>query len=234
MNMTTLSSAARTRPILLRRLAARGVIALLAAVTLMASTGCATKKFVRSEIETTNERMNDLEGQVENNQEKLSEHDGDLERQDEAIGAVDGKVTTVSKTAREALDRAIEAGKLAEGKLLFETVLSDDKVRFGFDRADLGDEARQALADFAAQLKDANENVFIEIQGHTDATGSDDYNLKLGEERAQAVRRELNRSHGLPLHRMSVISYGEAEPVASNSNREERARNRRVVLVVLQ
>lgn len=234
MNMTTLSSAARSRPILLRRMAERGGLVVLAALLMIANTGCATKKFVRGEIETTNERMQDLEGQVENNQEKLTEHDGDLDRQGEAIGAVDGKVTTVSKTAREALDRAIEAGKLAEGKLLFETVLSDDKVKFGFDRADLGDEARHALAAFAAQLKEANESVFIEIQGHTDGTGSDDYNMKLGEERAQAVRRELNKSHGLPLHRMSVISYGESEPVADNSKREERARNRRVVLVVLQ
>jgi outer membrane protein OmpA-like peptidoglycan-associated protein len=219
---------------LLRRPAGRGFLLVLAAAMLLASTGCATKKFVRGEIETTNERMKDIVGQVESNQDKLTAHDGDLERQDGAIHEVDGKVTAVSKTAREALGRAIEAGKLAEGKLLFETVLSDDQVRFGFDRAELGESAREALAAFAAELKEANENVFIEIQGHTDATGSEDYNLKLGEERAQAVRRELNRSHGLPLHRMSVISYGEAEPVADNSKRDERARNRRVVLVVLK
>jgi len=201
---------------------------------LLASTGCASKNFVRREISTTNQQVQDLEVQVEANQDRLAAHDQEMTRQGEALTEVEGTASTASKTAREALERAVAAGKLAEGKLLFETVLSDDQVRFGFDRAELSDGAKEALAAFAERLKSANENVFIEIQGHTDAIGTEAYNLKLGEARAEAVRRELNQAHGLPLHRMSVISYGESEPVASNDNREDRARNRRVVLVVLK
>ena len=53
-----------------------------------------------------------------------------------------------SKTAQEALDRAVAAGRLAEGKLLYETVLSDDKVKFGFDKAELSAEAKAALDAF--------------------------------------------------------------------------------------
>ena len=86
---------------------------------------------------------------------------------------------------------------------------------------------------FAAQLKGNNQNVFIEIQGHTDNLGGDDYNEKLGEERAEAVRRYLSKQ-GMPLHRMQVITYGEVEPVADNKTRDGRSQNRRVVLVVLQ
>jgi outer membrane protein OmpA-like peptidoglycan-associated protein len=52
-------------------------------------------------------------------------------------------------------------------------------------------------------------------------------------ERAEAVRMYLNREHGIPLHRINVISYGEAEPIADNGSRDGRAQNRRVVLVVL-
>ena len=63
--------------------------------------------------------------------------------------------------------------------------------------------------------------------------GPKEYNEQLGEERAEAVRLYLNREHALPLHRMSVISYGESVPAADNRNRDGRAQNRRVVLVVL-
>ena len=74
--------------------------------------------------------------------------------------------------------------------------------------------------------------MYLEIQGHTDATGSDAYNLKLGEARAEAVRRYLNKQ-GVALNRMSTISYGKSEPVESNKTKEGRAKNRRVVVIVL-
>ena len=140
----------------------------------------------------------------------------------------------VSDTAMEALERAIAAGKLAEGKFIYETALSDDRVKFGFDTAELSEGAAMALDEFAAALREENADVFVEIQGHTDGTGSETYNLELGEGRAEAVRRHLNAAHEVPLHRMSVISYGESAPIADNSTREGRAQNRRVVLVVLE
>jgi len=98
----------------------------------------------------------------------------------------------------------------------------------------LSDETRMGLDEFAAGLKDENANVFIEIQGHTDATGPEAYNMKLGEQRAEAVRRYLSQAHGLALHRMSIISYGETSPLEDNASREGRAVNRRVALVVLK
>ncbi len=190
----------------------------------LAAGGCATKKYVRTEMETVeqrvDERIDNVETQVEENQSAIRENE---ERLAEA-----------SETAREAYDRAVAAGVLAEGKFLYETVLSSDQVRFALDRSDLSDEAKVVLDEFAAQLKAENENVFIEIQGHTDATGSDTYNLQLGEERAAAVRRYLSETHGFALHRMSLISYGETAPIADNGSREGRAQNRRVSLVVLK
>jgi outer membrane protein OmpA-like peptidoglycan-associated protein len=186
--------------------------------------GCATKKWVRTEVggsETrTEERIDLIKSQIEDTQREV-------EVQGEKIGEV-------STTAQEALDRAIAAGKLAEGKLLYERVLSGDKVRFDFDRSELSEEAKTELDAFGGELVGQNENVFVEIQGHTDATGSEEYNLDLGEDRAEAVRRYLSSQHGIPLHRMSVISYGESAPVAENDTRENRAKNRRVSLVVLK
>jgi outer membrane protein OmpA-like peptidoglycan-associated protein len=193
--------------------------------------GCASKGYVSQEVSrevaTVHARVDDVEGQVEANQQRL-------DVQGERIEAVSGVAESASQTAREALDRAVNAGKLAEGKLLFETALTDDKVKFGFDEDTLSPEGKAALDEVAGQLVAANESVYVEIQGHTDATGTDDYNLELGFERAQAVLRYLNMRHGVPLHRMSAISYGETAPVADNSSRDGRVQNRRVVLVVLK
>jgi outer membrane protein OmpA-like peptidoglycan-associated protein len=200
------------------------------AVVALAASGCATKKYTRDyvagETKVVNERIDGVEEQVEQNQTRLATHETRIEQ-------TAGEAREASQTAREALERAQEAGRLAEGKLLYEVVLTDQDVRFGFDRKELSPEARAALDRFAEALKTENRSVYVEIQGHTDSVGQDAYNEELGLERAEAVRRYLSREHGLPLHRMNVISYGEASPLADNSSREGRAQNRRVALVVL-
>ena len=124
------------------------------------------------------------------------------------------------------------AGKLAEGKFLYTMVLQDDGVKFKTAKYQLSPEDQARLTDFANKLKADNKNVYMEIQGHTDATGSKDYNMRLGEARAEAVRLFLNEQ-GVALNRLSTISYGDAAPVASNKTRDGRAQNRRVVIVVL-
>ena len=186
--------------------------------------GCASKKYVSTEVgdvETRiTERVDGVESQVEANQTRLDQQEKDIGE--------------VSQTAQEALDRALAAGKLAEGKFLYETLLTDENVRFDFNQADLTEPAMSELDTFAQRLSTDNANVFIEIQGHTDSTGAEDYNIDLGERRAEATRRYLNMSHGVPLHRMSVISYGESAPIADNATREGRSLNRRIALVVLQ
>lgn len=188
-------------------------------IAALAASGCATKKYVKQETGVVGARVDEVEGQVEEAQTRLNQHD-------QQIGEA-------SQTAREALQRAQEAGKLAQGKLLYETVLTDEKVKFGIDTAELSDEARAALDEFASQLKNENKGVYVEIQGHTDSTGSDKYNEELGLLRAESVRRYLNQEHQFPLHRINVISYGESAPVADNNNRQGRSQNRRVALVVL-
>lgn len=192
-------------------------LALVMAFTL---TGCATKKYVQRETGAVNTRVDEVQGQVEEAQTRLDTHD-------QQIGET-------SRTAQEALRRAQEAGKLAEGKFLYETVLTDEKVKFGFDTSDLSPEAEAALDEFANQLKGDNRNVYVEIQGHTDSVGSEKYNEELGLLRAEAVRRYLSQQHKFPLHRINIISYGEGAPVSDNSSREGRSQNRRVALVVLQ
>lgn len=191
-------------------------------------TGCASKKYVNAEVasaeartqEQVDSRVNEVESQVEANQVRLDEQEL--------------QISELSKTSQDALERAQAAGKLAEGKLVFETVLTDDKVRFGLDQTGLSPEARMAIDEFAERLVAENANVYVEVQGHTDSTGSESYNLKLGQQRADSVLRYLSREHRIPLHRMSAVSYGESAPIDDNGSREGRARNRRVALIVLQ
>ncbi|MFN3512357.1 MAG: OmpA family protein [Phenylobacterium sp.] len=166
--------------------------------------GCATKNYVNQEV-----------GRV---QTQVTAHETQLAELD--------------RTSREALERAVAAGKLAEGKFVYSMVLSDDSVKFPLDKAALSPEAEARLAEFAERLKSENRNVYLEIQGHTDATGPTTYNEQLGAKRAEAVRRYLNRQ-GVALNRMATISYGEDAPVAPNDSRDGRAQNRRVVVVVL-
>jgi outer membrane protein OmpA-like peptidoglycan-associated protein len=195
------------------------IVALSLTAALVGTTGCATKKYVKQETGAVNTRVDEVQGQVEQTQTRLNTHDK--------------QIGEISQTAQDALRRAQEAGKLAQGKFLYETVLTDEKVKFGFDTADLSPEGQAAIDEFAARIKQENKNVYVEIQGHTDNIGSEKYNEELGLLRAESVRRYLNQKQSFPLHRINVISYGESSPIADNKTREGRSQNRRVALVVL-
>ena len=181
--------------------------------------GCATKKFVREQVAVVDTKVDQTNTRVDGAEGSLRAHDA--------------KLGELDKTSRDALERAMAAGKLAEGKFLYTVVLSDDSVKFPLDQSKLSPEADARLAQLASQLKAENKNVYLEVQGHTDATGDTAYNDRLGDNRAEAVRKFLSKQ-GVALSRMATISYGEAEPVAPNNTREGRAQNRRVAIVVLQ
>ena len=163
---------------------------------------------------------------------KLQATDAQVAQANSTLGQHGTQIAELDRTSREALERATAAGKLAEGKFLYSMVLSDDSVKFPLDSAKLSPEAETRLQALADKLKAENRNVYLEIQGHTDATGPEPVNMSLGENRAEAVRLFMNRS-GVALNRMNAISYGEEVPVADNKSRTGRAQNRRVVVVVL-
>ena len=182
---------------MMRSLIRTSAIAGVLAVAGLATSGCASHKFVRQQVAVVEEHTQRVEG-----------------------------------TAGEALARAQAAHKLAEGKFLYEVVLSDDSVKFPIDKHALSPEAQQRLTELATRLKGENKNVYLEIQGYTDSTGTPEYNERLGEQRAEAVRKFLSQQ-GVALNRMATISYGQDQPVAPNDTTEGRAQNRRVAIVVL-
>ncbi|MGD2129994.1 MAG: OmpA family protein [Lysobacterales bacterium] len=112
-----------------------------------------------------------------------------------------------------------------------EAVIELQGVHFDFDKATLRPEAKKILDEAAALLQE-HERVIVEVAGHTDSTGPEDYNQGLSERRANSVRDYLI-SKGVTATRMTARGYGETRPVATNDTKEGRAENRRVELVVL-
>jgi peptidoglycan-associated lipoprotein len=105
-----------------------------------------------------------------------------------------------------------------------------DRVFFDYDRSDLKPEARQTLERQAAWLKQYS-NVRLQIEGHCDERGTREYNLALGERRANAAKNYLV-ALGIPASRLSTISYGKERPAVLGSNETSWAQNRRAVSVV--
>jgi outer membrane protein OmpA-like peptidoglycan-associated protein len=183
-----------------------------------AVTGCATEKYVNTHVAAVDTKIDATQAQADAEKARIADHEAML--------------ASLDKNTRAAYERAEAAGKLAEGKFLYTVALQDDDYKFKTNKYALSDDEKSKLMDFINKLKSDNKNVYLEIQGYTDSTGTADYNMQLGEERAEAVRLFLNEN-GVALNRMNTISYGETSPVADNRTKAGRAQNRRVQIVVL-
>lgn len=123
---------------------------------------------------------------------------------------------------RVALSKKI-AGEPA--KAVHETIL------FSFDNWAISEAAKEGLNEIA-RVMTKDETMSISVVGHTDSTGSDRYNYKLGLRRAKAAADYL-KSLGIDEKRLNVVSFGASKPAASNRTREGRQKNRRVELLTL-
>ena len=111
------------------------------------------------------------------------------------------------------------------------TLNMPSNITFALNSADLNAQFYTALDGVAMVLKEYDKTV-IEVAGHTDSSGSDQYNQALSERRAQAVASYLG-SHGVASQRLITIGAGESHPVASNDTEQGRAANRRVELTIV-
>ncbi|HYV05124.1 MAG TPA: OmpA family protein [Blastocatellia bacterium] len=213
--------------------------AVLGAVVVLGSTGCATKKYARNRI---NERVAPLEQRTGELEETSRRNTQDIGRLGDDIKEVRGRTDRAQSQADAALGRAEEANKRAG---VAEQSVSDlrtnlDKyalqntatVNFKFDSYELTPEAKASLDQLASQIKDRN-NFILEVTGFADWVGSDTYNNQLTEKRAGAVRRYLAEQHNVPLFRMHMLGFGELRAVGDNTSAEGRAQNRRVEIRLL-
>jgi peptidoglycan-associated lipoprotein len=106
-----------------------------------------------------------------------------------------------------------------------------ETIRFPYDSSELDAEASHILEANIAILKE-KAALQVQLEGHCDSRGGRQYNIALGERRANAVRRMLERA-GITADRLSVISYGKENPIDKNESEEAWAKNRRVNFVLI-
>jgi peptidoglycan-associated lipoprotein len=110
-----------------------------------------------------------------------------------------------------------------------EALRQQNTIYFDFDKSDIRSEFASVLDAHAAFLR-ARTTISVTIEGHTDARGTPEYNIALGERRGQSVQKYLENL-GVAAGQMSVVSYGEEKPVDAGNTEESFAKNRRAVLV---
>ena len=147
------------------------------------------------------------------------------------VGGVAGNVIgrNMDKQAKEIKETlpGAEVERVGEG---IKVTMKENMVNFGFDSSNLTSAAMANLDKLAEVLKN-NPDTNINIYGHTDSKGSDEYNLSLSDRRAAAVKSYL-ASKGIASSRMIPMGVGEKEPIASNDTDAGRAQNRRVEFAI--
>ena len=202
------------------------------AIALGGTTACATKKFVRGEVTQVNDKVDTLSKSVEENQERTRVNEGRITEVDQKAVAA-GQRADEARAAADAVNTLADSIENASKRMVYEVVLSEDKGNFKFGQAVMPDEAKAEIDELVNRLKGEPNGAFIEIEGHTDNVGTEQFNEQLGLDRAENVKRYLYEQHQVPLHKINVISYGEDKPIAPNNTRDGRAQNRRVVIKVL-
>jgi outer membrane protein OmpA-like peptidoglycan-associated protein len=191
------------------------VAALALTATALSLGACATEKYVNQHVAVVDQKAQATQAQVDQQGQAIQQHDARLAQLDQAT--------------KDAMQRADAATTAAQGKFTYTPVLTDDSIKFNNQSAKLTAEAQTRLMDLVNKLKTDNKNVYVEIQGHTDAREP----MTIGQRRAEAVRTFMNQQ-GVALNRMSTIDYGKEQPIADNKTRAGRAQNRRVAVIVLE
>ncbi|MCU1284570.1 MAG: outer membrane protein OmpA/MotB family [Acidobacteriales bacterium] len=220
----------------------RTLLSIVAAASVIAGAGCATKNHVRNELNPVVNKVNELDDITARNSRDIKDLDT---RNQQGISAVNAKSAQADQKAQAAAQRASEAQTLASStatraEALTTTVANLDNYRpvaeasvhFGFDKADLSKKAKEALDNLAQEVP-KTKGYIVELTGGTDSVGDKNYNYELSQRRAAAVVQYLAQAHDIPAHKIYVIGLGKDKEVAPNNNRDGRAKNRRVDIRLL-
>lgn len=161
--------------------------------------------------------------------EKAAEAGTRFKDYDARLATLDKRLEEVARMAQDAYDATGLGQRKIFGKVIESIILTEDKTLFPINSPTLGDQDKAKLDALAIRLKTLGTNYHLQIQGHTDGFGSEDYNYELGKARAEVVKNYLKEQGGIPLLRMSVMSYGSIESTGYATKN-----NRRIVVQILQ
>jgi len=230
------------------------VVVLLAGIMLLS--GCATRKYVRLQTQALEPAIQEATNAAKENAERIDAVDRRAQQGITAAGAADQKATaaqtaataaqTAATAAQRQADTANQGVQAANTRInTLETRVSNinindnytaaesQTVTFAVNSSTLSNQAKSTLDSLAGNLSGQRTGFMVELQGFTDSTGSEQYNINLSQRRAEAVTRYLV-SKNVPLYRISIIGLGEEMPVANNNTSAGRTQNRRVEVKVLR
>lgn len=195
-----------------------GLVALLIVLLTMLS-GCAWRSQFPAEEEEPEEKV------------VLEEYAGkaDIEALEARVQELERRMAANEEATAEAMKTADKALKCCRKEFI---VVYSEEVYYGFNSLELDAESQAKIDKVAEKLK-ADPDYIVELAGHTDGIGNRDYNIVLGQKRADAVRTYLVDKHRIALPRISIRSGGLDEPIGSNETEDGRSRNRRATILVL-
>jgi outer membrane protein OmpA-like peptidoglycan-associated protein len=229
-------------------------VAVLAGMIVLS--GCASRKYVRQQTQSLEPAIQEANNAAKENAERIDAVDRRAQEGIKAAGAADTRAGAAQKSAdaanaaAQAADRKADTAnqgvqtannqiKTLETRInsinITDTYTESDKqaVVFNLNSSTLNDQGRGTLDRLASSATGLKTGYLIEIQGFTDSTGSEQYNIGLSQRRAEAVERYLV-SKGVPLYRISIVGLGEDNPVADNKTSQGRSQNRRVEVRLLR
>ncbi len=207
------------------------VLAAGAVGSLLLAQGCiATRDWVKEQMDPLSGRVSQSETRLGQTETQITGLGGRVGTVEGKLGEFDGRLGQVDAKTEKALN------SLANLRLERRAVIDmKDGANFAFNSANLPVQARKEIDGFLSDLKgdpNGTEGAIFLVAGHTDGTGSDDYNYELGKRRADAVSRYLITQKKLDPLRVVTVSYGKTAPAAENNTAKGRAKNRRVEILV--
>lgn len=207
---------------------AQGLKILLLTVCMAVLTGCAFQApgtvqcGPASGASITTRQVPDTTGHWGNNND-------DLDALKRRVDDLEKRLTANEKLAEQANTTAEKALKCCRKEYV--TVMTDE-IYFDFNKFDLRPESKATLDRIADKLK-TDPDLVAEMGGHCDGVGSTDYNIVLGQKRADAARMYLVNSQNINLGRLNIRTFGKDAPAESNDTEQGRAKNRNVTINVL-
>jgi len=207
------------------------------AVSLIATVGCSSKNYVKSQTTPLINKTNELDDLTAKNTKDIKDVDA---RAQAGISAVNAKTDAVEAKTQTASQSAAQAQQTADAAntrvgVLTNTVanldnyhaVAETSVKFGFNKDNLTPKAKEALDQLAGSIA-STKGYIIALEGSTDSVGPADYNYDLSQRRANSVIQYLATKYNVPAHKIYVIGLGKDKPVESNKTSAGRADNRRV------